>query len=754
MLWRCTTTALLITTCTGDLLKPGTKDRTVEDAFVGSIQTSVAHRGKFERRQLHASEGSACAHPTSTHTSAPTVAPDGDEQTTPCFVHETDDSTLDDPDSALLSSVWRALSTFHQLSFMGTLSYLNNKGSSIMFPYNNFVQGFHQPGLVAWITRKWDCGWLGDAQKCERHTEGVYFHPPIANESIGVVSFNEYSLRAFGKEFPYAFFDRYYTGNGVPSWEDNDNHQNGMAVLDSGVYMASKLIDGKPMSTITGEQRFEFDEEALTRLGWSGFPYMTAKEIKYASNGANGVDVLRGLHERYASNDTLALLMQDSVFSAHLTYDNKTGDFRLDLSMYEKYVPLDGMSPMGGQAVFRFVPAAHGGGRLVTKELTYGGETFPGPDWGKWLIESADAAEEASFAASAASAGAAAWDESRLVGWRKAEKCIIASLMGVTNLVVHVKDLHLELAAAFQAVTIDSFAARVKHPVRRMLDPYIHRAVQSTNDNFKLLFEYQAAEWSLAPLNYTEQLRLMDDAIRERPLFLRSLDMDVYASERGMDPAFSTSGQSASGTDNKTWQWRWHYRALTVQRLYEDLVTCHLDRNNLTDKAIGDDTTLQKWWADMREYMPAVNRSIGLPDHAGDAIWAEELLDRKTLVNVAKTLMVWLSWVHEDVGHSAAAYVYNPVHVPMQVPVDGVGIPLRPYLFNTAAYRGFVFLERAQLLHDPPEFWFDNDSDDKKCFIAFQDALRKLGSQDPAFSECDATGFYSCVDRVETGVSS
>ena len=70
-----------------------------------------------------------------------------------------------------------------------------------------------------------------------------------------------------------------------------------------------------------------------------------------------------------------------------------------------------------------------------------------------------------------------------------AEKAIIASLLSMTNLVMHVKDLHLEIAAAFQATTFDAFTEDPTHPIRRLLDPFIHRSVQATNDNFKLLLE-------------------------------------------------------------------------------------------------------------------------------------------------------------------------------------------------------------------------------------------------------------------------
>merc|ERR1719162_2515848 len=88
---------------------------------------------------------------------------------------------------------------------------------------------------------------------------------------------------------------------------------------------------------------------------------------------------------------------------------------------------------------------------------------------------------------------------------------------------------------------------------------------------------------------------------------------------------------------------------------------------------------------------------------SGQGRIAAEMVDKHDL----RTLMVWLSWIHEDVGHSAAAFVYNPVHTPMAVPMDGIGVPLASWAFNVLAYRGFVFLQRAVLLGQPPDYWFD-----------------------------------------------
>ncbi len=74
--------------------------------------------------------------------------------------------------------------------------------------------------------------------------------------------------------------------------------------------------------------------------------------------------------------------------------------------------------------------------------------------------------------------------------------------------------------------------------------------------------------------------------------------------------------------------------------------------------------------------------------------------------------------------------------------------------FNVITYRMFVFLERAKLLGQAPAHWFSAQAGDQQCFTNFQSQLRALGQADPAFSECDAKGFYSCVARVEICVSS
>eukprot|EP00662_Eupelagonemidae_sp_cell21_P049689 gene49689-34188_t len=404
---------------------------------------------------------------------------------------------------------------------------------------------------------------------------------------------------------------------------------------------------------------------------------------------------------------------------------------------------------MGGRAIFR-----RAGPWLQTFKLVYGCKTF-----GNFV---SDKRRRFSYTEGGTIIDPTETDfgESRLTGWRFAEKAIIASLLSETNLVMHVTHLHLEIAATFEAVTVDAFAcgtAAVKHPVRRLLDPFTHRSIQATNDNFKLL--------------------------------LRTMDMNVFAIDRGT-AAYST-----------------------------DLAS-----------TLGD--------VDFKE-------GPFTPEGYGPAHWQD--INNLTLINVLSTLMTWLSHVHEDVGHAAAAYVFrdksekfetgckvfgtqdgprrfpllllfNPVHTPMCVPEDGVGIPYASFLFNVAAYRGFVFLDRADLTADNaewPNYWFNGDtaawsqataagerSSNKQCFFSMQSRFRELEAYDDAFAECDGSnhipakrgkcqtdaphnpndaddptmknpacmcahpqhkdydwakckrGFYSCVDRMETAVSS
>merc|ERR1712048_1147386 len=181
--------------------------------------------------------------------------------------------------------------------------------------------------------------------------------------------------------------------------------------------------------------------------------------------------------------------------------------------------------------------------------------------------------------------------------------------------------------------------------------------------------------------------------------------MEIYGKLRGMPENVSTK---EANSDPNRWGWRWHYRALTVQRLFDDeLVGCWLDIHYEDDSHLRKDTLLAEWWSSMVKHLPSLRKAIKLnPD------WVQEGADQLTkegLRRLLRTLLVWLSWIHEDVGHSAASFVYNPVYTPMCVPDDGVGVPLASYTFNVAAYRGFVFLERAVLTGESPTYWFDTE---------------------------------------------
>ncbi|CAK0803228.1 unnamed protein product [Prorocentrum cordatum] len=219
--------------------------------------------------------------------------------------------------------------------------------------------------------------------------------------------------RAWGLWFRAVdFFDSYYTGDRVPSWEDNENHARGVELLGSGYQFAKKhVLGGEPMHQIRRmEPRFAFDNDGLVRTSWRGFSWFGPYDVKYASNGVHGVGVVDRLLHRFNTKDALGVLMTDSVFSAHLTYTASDASFHLDLSSLEKYAPLPGYAKLGGGARFSFA-----GGRLKTEEVHFGGKSY---------TPSEDNHDQANRA----------FRQNRLEGWRYAEKAVIASLLSMTNL--------------------------------------------------------------------------------------------------------------------------------------------------------------------------------------------------------------------------------------------------------------------------------------------------------------------------------
>ena len=234
-------------------------------------------------------------------------------------------------------------------------------------------------------------------------------------------------------------------------------------------------------------------------------------------------------------------------------------------------MPLDGYAPLGGKATFVFDNSKGTYGRLRTTSITFAGVIYTEADFAEDAqmynseLEKYETVKEAEA-------------DNRWIGWRFAEKCIMASLLGQTNLILHVKGLHLELAAAFQGVTIAAFKTNVKHPLRRLLDQFTHRSVQATNGNFDLLFEHKAAEFSLAPLSYQEQLKMIDWYITNKPLSMATLSMDKFAEERNMDQFSEKPAAGHDGRPSKFF-WRWHYRAAKAQEMYVTMIDCWVDQN-------------------------------------------------------------------------------------------------------------------------------------------------------------------------------
>ena len=72
-------------------------------------------------------------------------------------------------------------------------------------------------------------------------------------------------------------------------------------------------------------------------------------------------------------------------------------------------------------------------------------------------------------------------------------------------------------------------------------------------------------------------------------------------------------------------------------------------------------------------------------------------LNVETMTRVLRTIFLWTSWIHEDVGHAWASFVYNPIHTPGFVPEDGRGIPSPALVYRVAMFRNFVALERPEV---------------------------------------------------------
>eukprot|EP00434_Breviolum_minutum_P021170 symbB.v1.2.018677.t1/scaffold1410.1/size216244/3 len=447
----------------------------------------------------------------------------------------------------------------------------NFAAGSVYFEDMNFVQGFERPGCWS-VVEEFFSRLIG--------SKDPKWKPPVLGETMGITTFQDYAKENFGRELPGAFLESYYTGGRVPSWEDNKGHALAMWKLAAVVH-SSRAIGTDPITlTHTMEPRVAFDHRALVKMASDGFRYFGPMDIEYASNGFYGASVVeRRMHgER---SDMLGMLMTDSVFGAHLVYDPSTAQFHVDLSELASYEPIKGYAALGGKATFE-----RDGPRLRTVMLEYNGSRYS-----DFRIPQVDRAYE---------------ENNTRLGWRMAEGALIASLLSMTNLVLHVKDLHVEICTAFQAVTVDAFANRPKHPMRRLLDAFISRGVQATNDNLRLLYDFHAAQFSLAPLPHDVQLKLIDDSIKQKPLNLAEMDMERYGQLRQMDPSWST--KEAIGNSSR-WGWRWHYRALTVQRLLAKYLECFLDAEGMDEETIQSDSYLKDWWHSLVFHLPSLRRA-------------------------------------------------------------------------------------------------------------------------------------------------
>jgi len=126
-------------------------------------------------------------------------------------------------------------------------------------------------------------------------------------------------------------------------------------MMDAGIAFAfARDVGVEPMDVYKStEPCFALDNEALIAVGWDGFVYLEANDIKYASNGVWGVALVEKLVEQYGSagGEMLGPLMTDSGFSGYLRSDGEF--FYVDMSKTEKCKPIPGYAPLSGKAKFK-----------------------------------------------------------------------------------------------------------------------------------------------------------------------------------------------------------------------------------------------------------------------------------------------------------------------------------------------------------------------------------------------------------------
>lgn len=522
------------------------------------------------------------------------------------------------------------------------------------------------------------------------------WNKPIDNEKIDIVPFDS----VVSIHYP-GITDKYYTGSTVPSWEESKNHNDGVFYLTNVLKLKNAITSNQALL----KPQYEPNHTLIMDATWNKFLIFDYHNVTHASNGDYGKYVLEDRMKKFNTTDILGLLVSESVLSMYLKYNDTNDMFFINLDYMSNYDPIDGFSRLGGIAYFKFDKF------LQTQYIDYNNQTFiynPNLNFNDY---------------------------------RYVEKAFIVSALAQTNLMTHVKLIHLELASIFQATTLNVFHNNNDHYWRKLLDQFIHRSIQVTNDNFELLYKYKSADFTLSQLDYSTQLRMVNDTINNDPISIQKLSMSKYALSHNM--------QKFTKKSNNQFFWTWYHRANSVQNIYKDLIKCILANHMPKRSYIIKDEMINKWFKTMQMYIPSFNQSIS----ENNKFYKNNILTYDDLIETTSTLMLWVSLIHEDVGHSVSSFIYNPEYTPLVLLKDNFDIPIYIESIIITAYRSFVFLERNKLLDKPFDYWYDNDQD-KYCFTDLQTKLKDLSINDNAFSNCGETGFYSCMQNVETSVSS
>lgn len=144
------------------------------------------------------------------------------------------------------------------------------------------------------------------------------------------------------------------------------------------------------------DERHGFDHSELMGVAFDGFTWFEHDEVKYASNGDFGYQLIEDkLAEASNTLDVLGILVSETVLSSNLRYHEATEEFSVDMDHFAAYTPIEGYANLGGRAYFSFDPSIGDSGRLATTNITYEGvDYFPnashfevrqGLDSGRWM---------------------------------------------------------------------------------------------------------------------------------------------------------------------------------------------------------------------------------------------------------------------------------------------------------------------------------------------------------------------------------